>query len=82
MNSTKNMLARDDIDAVVVGTPDHWHAKISIDAMKSGKDVYVEKPMTLTIEEGKIMRELCRRYGRVLQVGSQQTVEQGFSQGR
>lgn len=74
----EDMLARDDIDAVVVGTPDHWHAKISIDAMKSGKDVYVEKPMTLTIEEGKIMRDVCRRYGRVLQVGSQQRSNRAF----
>ena len=63
---------RSDIDGVVVGTPDHWHAQISIEAMKNGKDVYVEKPMTLTIEEGKVMRETLHRYGSVLQVGSQQ----------
>jgi hypothetical protein len=74
----EDLLARDDIDAVVIGTPDHWHAKIAIDAFKAGKDVYVEKPMTLTIEEGKIMRETCARYGRVLQVGSQQRSEWAF----
>ena len=74
----EDLLARDDIDAVVIGTPDHWHAKIAIDAFKAGKDVYVEKPMTLTIEEGKIMRATCARYGRVLQVGSQQRSEWAF----
>ena len=69
---------RDDIDAVVIGTPDHWHAPISVAAMRHGKDVYVEKPMTLTIEEGKVMREVCARYGRVLQVGSQQRSNNAF----
>jgi hypothetical protein len=68
----EELCARSDIDGVVVGTPDHWHAQISIEAMKNGKDVYVEKPMTLTIEEGKVMRETLHRYGSVLQVGSQQ----------
>tara|TARA_B100001093_G_scaffold454117_1_gene463233 strand:+ start:521 stop:1804 length:1284 start_codon:yes stop_codon:yes gene_type:complete len=69
---------RSDIDGVVVGTPDHWHAQISIEAMKNGKDVYVEKPMTLTIEEGKVMRETLHRYGSVLQVGSQQRSNSSF----
>ncbi len=76
----EKIMDRDDIDAVVVGTPDHWHAPISVAAMRSGKDVYVEKPMTLTIEEGKVMREVSQRYGRILQVGSQQRSERAFRQ--
>ena len=51
------------VDAVVVCTPDHWHAAISIAAMRAGQDVFVEKPMTLTIEEGKAMVTACERYG-------------------
>ncbi len=74
----ERVMERDGIDAVVVGTPDHWHAPISVAAMRSGKDVYVEKPMTLTIEEGKVMRTVAERYGRILQVGSQQRSEQAF----
>ncbi|MGB6222931.1 Gfo/Idh/MocA family oxidoreductase [Haloferula sp.] len=68
----EEVLANPDIDAVCVTTPDHWHAAIAIAAMKAGKDVYVEKPMTLTIEEGKLMVEAERKYGRIVQVGSQQ----------
>lgn len=74
----EELLARSDIDAVVIGTPDHWHASISIAAMKAGKDVYVEKPMSLTIEEGKAMVAAEERYGRILQVGSQQRSERAF----
>lgn len=71
-NEYEKVVERDDIDAVFVTTPDHWHAPISVAAMRNKKDVYVEKPMTLTIEEGKIMRQVCEQYGRVLQVGTQQ----------
>lgn len=68
----REMLARVDLDAVIVGTPDHWHALHAIHAMRAGKDVYVEKPMTLTIREGRLMTETAREHGRMCQVGSQQ----------
>ena len=64
---------RPDIDAVVIATPDHWHATIAIAAMEKGKDVYVEKPMCHTIAEAKRLVETVRATGRVLQVGSQTT---------
>ena len=68
----KELLARPDIDAVVIATPDHWHALTVIDAIKAGKDVYLEKPMTLTIYEGQMLCKAVRKYGRILQVGSMQ----------
>ncbi|SMC80221.1 Gfo/Idh/MocA family protein [Cellulophaga tyrosinoxydans] len=68
----QNLIARKDVDAVVIATPDHWHAIQSIDAMNSGKDVYCEKPMTNTIAEGRAMVNAVNKNKAVLQVGSMQ----------
>ena len=59
------------IDAVMIGTPDHWHAIVSVEAMKNGKDVFCEKPESLTVRQGRVMTETARRYGRVFSGGSQ-----------
>ena len=67
----KAILARPDIDAVIVGTPDHWHRQISIDAMKAGKDVYCEKPMVQHVDDGWPVIEAQNDTGRIMQVGSQ-----------
>ena len=77
-NEHEQIMARSDIDACFVCTPDHWHVPISLDAVRSGKDVYVEKPMSLTIREGRILTDAVRRNGAVLQVGSQQRSEPAF----
>jgi len=68
----REVLQRDDIDAVVVATPDHWHVPIAIAAVKAGKSVYVEKPVSRSIREGRILADVVRRYGAIVQVGSQQ----------
>jgi hypothetical protein len=70
-NDYREMLARPDIDAVIIVTPDHWHTLQSIDAAKAGKDVYCEKPISLTIEQGRQLVETMRRYARVFQTGTQ-----------
>lgn len=66
----RDLLAQKDIDAIVIATPDHWHALQSIDACKAGKDVYVEKPLCITVREGRMMVEAARKYDRVVQVGT------------
>lgn len=67
----REVLARPDIDIVLIATPDHWHAIIATEAMKQGKDVYCEKPESLTVRQGRIMTDVARRYGRVMSGGSQ-----------
>lgn len=64
--------ARPDVEVIINGTPDHWHTAVNIAACRAGKDVYTEKPLTLTIEEGKILRRVVRETGRIVQVGTQQ----------
>jgi len=71
-NDFRELLTRDDIDAVVVATPDHWHVPIALAAVKAGKDVYVEKPLGVSVAENKALREACHRYGAIFQYGTQQ----------
>ena len=71
----RRILDRKDIDAVMIATPDHWHTKISVEAMLAGKDVYCEKPLTLTIDEGKLIEKIVQQTGRVFQVGTMQRTE-------
>ena len=74
----EDLLARKDIDAVVIAVPDHSHARIAIAACRAGKDVYLEKPMTFTIREGQELKKVVRETGRILGIGSQQRSDPNF----
>lgn len=75
-NDYREMLDKESgVDVVTIGTPDHWHVKIAIEAMKAGKHVYCEKPLTLTLAEGREVQEAVKRYGKIFQVGTQQRSE-------
>ena len=67
----RKLLERKEVDAVMIATPDHWHAVMAVAACQAGKDVYSEKPTSKTIQEGQAMLNATRRYGRVMQIGSQ-----------
>lgn len=74
----RDLIARDDIDVVMIGSPDHWHVKMAADACRAGKDVYVEKPVTLTIAEGQFLQKIVAETGRVVQVGTWQRSDHRF----
>ena len=76
----RKVLERDDIDAVFIATPDHWHTPCSLEALRAGKHVYCEKPMTLTIAEGQQLMEAVKQSGRTFQVGTQQRSSRPFQQ--
>jgi myo-inositol 2-dehydrogenase/D-chiro-inositol 1-dehydrogenase len=76
----RELVTQDDIDAVCVVTPDHWHALPAIAAAKAGKDIFLQKPLTLTIREGRVLSDTVRRYNRIFQVGSQQRSDARFHQ--
>ena len=74
----RKLLERKDIDAVLIATPDHWHGKISIEAMESGKHVYCEKPMTHTVEQALEVRDAVKRYKKVFQVWPNATASDSY----
>src|SRR6218665_1671706 len=74
----RELLLNKDIDAVIVSTPDHWHAPIVVDAVRAKKDVYMQKPASLTIAEGRMMADAVKQSGRIVQVGSQQRSSEQF----
>ena len=76
----RELCARDDIDAVLVATPDHWHGLITLEALRSGKDVYCEKPVTHFFAEGQAVYKTCAEKERIFQVGSQQRTDKPFPQ--
>lgn len=77
----RKLLESRDIDAVILGTPDHWHAMMTVDACQAGKDVYCEKPLTLTLHEGRVMTQVARSTRRIVQTGSQQRSDDKFRLG-
>ncbi len=76
----RELIARDDIDTVLIGTPDHWHTPIALVAARAGKDIFMQKPLSLTIEEGRLLSDTVRRYGNVFLIGSQQRSDNRFRQ--
>jgi len=74
----REVMLRDDIHAIICGTPDHWHTLVSLAAMRAGKDIYCEKPLTLSIDEGKQLVKTMRDTKRILQTGSQQRSDRKF----
>lgn len=74
----RKVLERDDLHVIVNGTPDHWHTFINLAAARAGKDIYSEKPLTLTVDEGKRLVKVMRETGRILQTGSQQRSDKSF----
>ena len=79
-NDFREITRRKDIDAVCITTPDHWHTIPALDAIRNGKDAYVEKPLTLTVQEGRILSDTAARYGSIVQTGSQQRSSHKFKQ--
>lgn len=76
----RELLGRKDIDAVVIASPDHWHASMSVHAAEAGKDIYCEKPLSLTVREGRAMVDATRKHKRVFQTGSMQRSAKEFTQ--
>lgn len=79
-NDFRELNDRPDIDAVIVGTPDHWHVLNALDAIKKGKDAYVQKPLAWSVEEGRALCNAVTKHGRILQTGSQQRSDDRFRQ--
>ena len=77
-NDFRKLLERDDVHAIINGTPDHWHTFVNVAAARAGKDIYSEKPLTLTIGEGQRLVQEVRKHKRILQVGSQQRSDARF----
>jgi predicted dehydrogenase len=77
----RKLLERKDIDVITIGTPDHWHTPITLDAVRAGKDVYVEKPLTLTVDEGKLLIKAIRETKQIVQVGAWQRSDENFRVG-